>query len=123
MDVSSYSEFDSLVQQYVIGGGAPAVSFDISDNVDAQSYGRILDDIITNNKNLDRLDKIENPRPEHYPRPVVSCYTVREMDRVYRAIGDSWTVIMLERPDYSDAKSDKILGKMDLFRKMYDSDY
>jgi hypothetical protein len=116
MDVSSYSEFDSLVQQYVIAGGAPAVSFDISENVDAQSYGHILDDIIANNKNLDRLDKIENPRPEHYPRPVVSCYTVREMDKVYRAIGCSWRVIMLERPDYSNAKADKIMDKMYLYR-------
>ncbi|KAK2398496.1 hypothetical protein QL285_048428 [Trifolium repens] len=78
MVVSNNSEFDSLVQQYVIGGGAPAVSFDISDNVNAQSYGHILDNIIANNKNLDRLDKIENPRYEDYPRPIVSCYTVRE---------------------------------------------
>ncbi|MCI13971.1 hypothetical protein A2U01_0035096 [Trifolium medium] len=62
VDVSSYSVFDGLVQQYVIAGGAPAVSFDICDNVDAQSYGRILDDLLTNNKNLGRFDKIENPR-------------------------------------------------------------
>ncbi|MCI13069.1 hypothetical protein A2U01_0034182 [Trifolium medium] len=108
MDVSSYSEFDSLVQQYVIAGGAPAVSFDISDNVDAQSYGRILDDLIANNKNLGRLDKIENPRPDHYPRPIVSCYTVREMDKVYRAIGSDWRVIVLERPEYSNAKTDNM---------------
>lgn len=35
--VSSYQEFKSLVKQYVNKGGACAVSFDISDDVDAQS--------------------------------------------------------------------------------------
>jgi hypothetical protein len=100
----------------VIAGGAPAVSFDISDNVDAQSYGHILDDIIANNKNLDRFDKIENPRSEHYPLPIVSCYTVREMDKVCRAIGCCWRAIMLERPEYSDAKANKIMSKMNLYR-------
>ncbi|WJX15843.1 hypothetical protein P8452_05941 [Trifolium repens] len=73
MVVSNNSEFDSLVQQYVIGGGAPAVSFDISDNG-------------------------------------------REMDKVYRAIGCSWRVVMLARPDYSNAKTDEIMVNMHIFR-------
>jgi hypothetical protein len=76
-----------------------------------------INDIIANNKNLDRLDKIENPRPEHYPRPVMSCYTVREMDKVCRAIGCCWRAIMLERPEYSDAKANKIMSNMDLYRE------
>jgi hypothetical protein len=67
-------------------------------------------------KNLDQLDKIENPRYEHYPRPIVSCYTVREMDKVYRAIGCSWRVVMLARPDYSNAKTDEIMANMHIFR-------
>ncbi|GAU13358.1 hypothetical protein TSUD_192700 [Trifolium subterraneum] len=118
VDVSSYSVFDSLVQEYVIAGGAPAVSFNISDDVDAQSYGRILDDLLANNQNLDRFDKIENPRPDHYPCPILSCYTVRDMDRVCKAIGPFWRVIFLERSDYSRAKNNKICGNMCDFRVM-----
>lgn len=56
--VLSYQEFKSLVEQYVNKGGA-AVSFDKSDNVDAQSYGFMLDDVLTNNSKLGRFDKIK----------------------------------------------------------------
>ena len=51
LHVSSYQESKSLVEQYVNKGGA-AVSFDISDNVDAQSYGFMLNDVLTNNSKL-----------------------------------------------------------------------
>lgn len=51
--VLSYQEFKSLVEQYV------NVSFDKSDNVDAQSYGFMLDDVLTNNSKLGRFDKIK----------------------------------------------------------------
>jgi len=53
--VRSYPEFRNLVEQYVIRGGAPAVSFNY---VSAQAYGHMLDDVIANNSKLGRLDKL-----------------------------------------------------------------
>ncbi|PNX85063.1 hypothetical protein L195_g041128 [Trifolium pratense] len=40
------------------------------------------------------------------------------MDKVYRAIGSDWMVIVFERPEYSNAKSDKIMGNMYLFQSL-----
>jgi hypothetical protein len=115
LHVSSYQEFKSLVEQYVNKGGA-AISFDISDDVDAQSYSSILDDVLTNNSKLGRLDKIKNPRDDHRPFPIVRCYTVKEMENVYKAIGCYWRVIMADRSSYNISKSDKRIDKMSTFR-------
>jgi len=107
LHVSSYQEFKSLVEQYVNKGGA-AVSFDISDNVDAQSYGFMLNDVLTNNSKLSRLDKIKNPREDHRPFPIVRCYIVKEMTMFTRLLavvgGSLWP------------KSDKLMDKMSTFR-------
>jgi hypothetical protein len=94
--VSSYQEFKSLVELYMNKGGV-AVSFDISDNVDAQSYDFILDDVLTNNSKLGRLDKVKNAREDHRPFSIVRCYTVKEMDNVYKAIGCCLRVFMDEQ--------------------------
>jgi hypothetical protein len=108
--VRSYPEFRSLVEQYVILGGAPAVSFDISDYISAQAYGHMLDDIIANNSKLGRLDKIEHPRNDHLPQPIITCYTVKEMELVYKAIGSNWRAFMALQSYYNDERNDGILG-------------
>lgn len=116
--VSSYQEFKSLVEQYVNKGGVSAVSFDISDDVDAKSYSCMLDDILTNNSKLGRFDKVKNPRSDHRPFPIVRCYTVKEMDNVYKAIGNLWRVVMAERSRYNFSKSNKHMEKLYAFRKL-----
>lgn len=114
--VSSYQEFKSLVEQCVIKGGVPAISFNISDDVDEQSYRSMLCDVLAYNSKLGRLDKIENPREDQRPLLVVRCYTVKEMDNVYKAIGPYWRAIMAERSRYNISKNDKLANKMYSFR-------
>lgn len=98
--VSSYQEFKNLIERYVINRGVLAVFFIISDDVDEQSYGSMLDVVLTNNSKLDRLDKVENPREDHRLVPVVRCYTVKKMDNDYKAIGPYWRAIMAEQLRY-----------------------
>ena len=71
MYIQSYPELESVVKQYVIQRVARRVCFDISDYVIAPKYGRMLEDVIVNNINFGQHEKIVNPRPDHYPRPVV----------------------------------------------------
>ena len=76
----------------------------------------MLDDVFANNSKLGRLDKVENPREDHRPLPNVRCYTVKEMDTVYKAIGPYWRAIMAERSRYNISKNDKLANKMYTFR-------
>jgi len=76
----------------------------------------MLDDVLTNNSKLGRLDKIKNAREDHCPFPIVRCYTVKEMDNVYKAIGCCWRVIMAEQSWYNISKNDKLMDKMSTFR-------
>jgi hypothetical protein len=92
VDVSSYTEFHSLLDQYVIQGRAP-VSFNISEDVDSPSYDKILKELIASIKKTGRHDKIQHPR-YHTPMPVVPCCTPEEMKNLYNAIGHFWMVII-----------------------------
>lgn len=76
----------------------------------------MLDDVLNNNSILGRLDKFKNPREDHHPLPIVHCYTVKEMDNAYKAIGCYWRVLMVERSRYNISKSDKLMDKMYTFR-------
>lgn len=123
MDVQSYNEFKTLFAQilfeeYVTQGGATSVvSFNISHDVDSQSYSQILEDIIASNSKLGRRDKIEDPRTDHWPRQIVLCYTLEEMKKVYNAIGSDWRAIMAVSWKYPSAMTDKILDRMDDFQQ------
>jgi hypothetical protein len=118
VDVPSYSKFKTsfeqiLFQEYVTKGIEPSVlSFNISKDVDSQSYGYILEDVIAINSKLGRCDKIKKPRFGHFPRPIVRVCNLKEMKRVYKAIGASWRAIMEVSRDYSPDMQDKILGEM-----------
>ncbi|RHN65031.1 hypothetical protein MtrunA17_Chr4g0075551 [Medicago truncatula] len=123
VDVQSYNEFKTLFAQilfeeYVTQGGATSVvSFNISHDVDSQSYSQILEDIIASNSKLGRRDKIEDPRTDHWPRQIVLCYTLEEMKKVYNAIGSDWRAIMAVSWKYPSAMTDKILDRMDDFQQ------
>jgi hypothetical protein len=97
-----------VVEQYVTEGGAQELSFDISDSVTVPSYHLMLNDVIKNNNKLDRHDKIENPRPDHRPLPVVYCYNVEGMEKVLKAIGPYWRLSTSSYP----AKDDKMVDFM-----------
>lgn len=56
----------------------------------APLYHILLNDVIKDNYNLDRHDKIKNPRPDHRPLPVVYCYNIEGMEKVLKAIGPYW---------------------------------
>jgi hypothetical protein len=118
VDVPSYSKFKTsfeqiLFQEYVTKGiEGSVISFNISKDVDSQSYGYILEDVIAINSKLGRCDKIKKPRFGHFPRPIVRVCNLKEMKRVYKAIGASWRAIMEVSRDYSSDMQDKILGEM-----------
>jgi hypothetical protein len=97
-----------VVEQYVTEGGAQELSFDISDSVTVPSYHLMLNDVIKNNNKLDRHDKIENPRPDHRPLPVVYCYNVEGMEKVLKAIGPYWRL----GTSFDPANDDKMVDFM-----------
>lgn len=53
-----------------------------------------MDDLLVSNSKKARRDKIERPRPDHSPGPIIECYTLEEIknvaSNVYMAIGRYW---------------------------------
>jgi hypothetical protein len=89
VDVASYTEFCSLLVKYATQEAVP-VSFNVSNDLDLESYGKIVDDLLGSNKKKSRCDKIEHPRPDHRPGPIIECNTLEEIKNVYKAIGRNW---------------------------------
>lgn len=118
VDVRSYTEFNSLLDQYVTQGAVP-ISYNVSDEVDSDSYTQILNDLIDSILKKGRRDKIEIPRFDHRPPPVVRCHTAEEMQNVYNAINICWRVIMCERIDDPGAKKRKLMAEMREFQSKY----
>jgi beta-galactosidase/beta-glucuronidase len=111
VNVSSHDEFKRLLAVYVADNAEP-VSFNVSKNVDTESYGCIMKDILDSNSKWNRRDKIKHPRSDHFPRPAVSCETTEKMKNVYDAIGPYWRVVMRVCPD----SNPKLFYQMDDYR-------
>jgi hypothetical protein len=79
----------------------------------ASWYGLMLEEVIANNRNLGRHDKIENPRPNHHPLTVVRCYSLKEIHNVKKAIGPHWRAVLCGRLGYNDAKIAEMYDTMD----------
>jgi hypothetical protein len=114
VDVSSYEQFHSLLDQYVTQGGAP-VSFNISEDVDSPSYGKILNDLIASIIKSGRRDKIQHPR-YHTPMPIVPCCTPEVMKNLYNAIGSFWMVIIGTEWGLPQGTRRKLLTEMHRFQ-------
>ena len=81
MDVASHTKFCSLLDKYT--QEAVPVSFNVSNDLDLESYGKIVDDLLVSNSKEARRDRIERLRPDHSPGPIIECYTLEEIKNVY----------------------------------------
>ena len=112
MDVASYQEFQGLHQKYVTQKAVP-VSFNVSDDLDSESYGKIVKDLLDSNfsKEVLRRDKIECPRANHHPKPTTPCCTtLEEIKKVYGVMGRFCcpTIYLVNTPE-DNKLYDKIL--------------
>jgi hypothetical protein len=110
VNVSSDDNFNDLLEKYT--NNAEPVTFNVSKDVDANSYRSIVDLLVDSNLKRDRHDKIKHPRSDHFPRPIVECETTEKMQNVYSAIGPYWRVVMCA----SEEENTKLFYQMDKFR-------
>jgi hypothetical protein len=117
VDVASYPEFRSLHQKYVTQKAAP-VSFNVSDDLDSESYGKILKDLLDSNfsKEVLRRDKIECPRANHHPEPIIPCCTtLEEIKKVYGVMGRFWSPTICLPPKDDSPEINKLYTEISEF--------
>lgn len=110
VSVTSLDDFLDSLQQNI--NNADPVSFNVSKDVDTESYGEIVGALLASNTQWNRSDKIKHPRSDHFPPPVVHCETTEKMKNVYNAIGPYWKVAMC----VCEHDNPKLFYQMDEYR-------
>lgn len=115
MDVASYPEFQSLLKNYVTQKAVP-VSFNVSGDLDSESYGKIVKDLLDSNSKEFRRDKIERPR-DHSPKPKIECRTLEEIKKVYGVMGRFWSPRICLPPNDGSPEINKLYAEISEFIK------